>query len=134
MSGHDSLRPVTADCLFLVCDLVTRKMSKTVAGYCRKTGVPELTKDQYKTAKVGLVIHKRFMTGDYRASSQELEKLYDCCQLIADLHQETIGLPKKIMGFDWRNLHSGVDVLLPGAYAEVMLQVSQGALEGYGKK
>lgn len=128
---NDPKNPVNADCLFLVCDLVCRKMPRTVQTHLRKTGVDSISEEQYKAAVIGVNLHRRFLEGDYRASDNELISLKRCCQVINDIHQDNVELPRHAVEFDWGVLRGKEGELFEGAYSEVMHQVASGVLEGH---
>lgn len=128
-----SLKPVNADCLFFVTDVVVRKMARTVGRYLKKVGAEAMTPEQYNALRPALLLHQRFVQGDYRASDEELQKLADAGQCLLDLHQECESLPKKVHTVDISKFRPATeaDYLVDGAYSHVGDQVAAGVLEGF---
>jgi hypothetical protein len=129
------MKPVNGDALFLTAELCCRKMPRVVRRHCKKQG-RDLRKEQYDVLAKGVLLHRRFLTGQYEADEDEILGLFAACQCVSDLDSEALGSPKKTLSMPVSAAFSANGPLPPprAAYGDIMESIGGGILEGIGEE
>lgn len=129
------MKAVNGDALFLTAELCCRKMPRVVRRYCQQQG-RDLRKEQYDILAKGVMLHRRFLTGQYAADEDEILGLFSACQCIADLDSESLKTPKKTLAMPVSAAFSANGPMPPpkGAYGSIMESIGGGILEGIGEE